>query len=57
MCELCEDELGHLDEKDGLWAIERLPFADPELRYYSNEGNVALRIKYCPMCGRKLDEE
>ena len=58
-CDYCqEDKDGHvsgLDKNGHVW------IHDPDLRnelmvrYYGNQ--LRIRIKYCPMCGRKLKGE
>ena len=55
-CELCAGE--EIDAKYGAKAcIIGMSFNDPALELYSDDYDVLMDIKYCPMCGRKLDEE
>ena len=56
-CELCSDHYTiKLDDDKFAW-INDVPFDFPTLVVKDGTSIVRLCIKYCPMCGRKLDEE
>ena len=47
MCEYCEEEKPIKDNGSAVWVIDGLLLI----------GNCGIKIHYCPMCGKKLDEQ
>lgn len=52
-CELCEGKTIN----NGRVKIRHYPPDKNYLCYWDKYFTVDIKIKYCPMCGRKLDEE
>lgn len=52
-CELCEGKTIN----NGRIKIRHYPPDKNYLCYWDKYFTVDIKIKYCPMCGRKLDEE
>jgi hypothetical protein len=57
-CDFCDGKIDYSGE-EGKMFMQEIPFLDPVPRLYVWVGDerAVFRIKYCPMCGRKLDEE
>ena len=56
-CELCEGK--YIDIEYGRAVLRVLPFDLPTLKIYIKDSlaRAEMTVNYCPMCGRKLDEE
>ena len=57
-CELCEGKTVFSSAGGTMW-LQELPnlYPVPRLHVTIRDEFAVFRIKYCPMCGRKLDEE
>ena len=57
-CELCEGKTVCNSAGGTMW-LQETPnlYPVPRLHVTITDESAVFRIKYCPMCGRKLDEE
>lgn len=57
-CDFCDGKRDFSSET-GKMLMQEIPFLDPVPRLYVWVGDerAVFRIKYCPMCGKRLDEE
>lgn len=57
-CDFCDRKKDYSGDR-GKMFMQEIPFLDPVPRLYVWIGDerAVFRVKYCPMCGRKLDEE
>lgn len=59
-CDFCEGKRDYsgADHYEKMF-MQEIPFLDPVPRLYVWIGDerAVFRVRYCPMCGRRLDEE
>lgn len=62
-CDFCDGKKDYSGNpigcKLGKMFMQEIPFLDPVPRLYvwCGDESAVFKVKYCPICGRKLDEE
>ena len=58
-CDFCDGKKDYSGDPIGKMFMQEIPFLDPAPRLYvwCGDESAVFRVRYCPMCGRRLDEE